>query len=285
MAAKIFSKSLQNDFKVNKQDFTRKRKLTFSCTILFMLNLIKKSLSIEIDGFVNHLKSHKWHSFSLQGFSNSAYVQSRNKIKAEVFIDLSSVLVEEFYTDNDLTVKLWNGFRLLAVDGSTMNLPSTKELDCIYGKSRNQTGDTAVQGRVSVLYDVLNLLALDSNLAPRSCSERELALKHLKKTRASDLIIYDRGYYSYEFIKAHVKANIDFIFRAKADLNIVKSFIASNKNTQTVEISLGRALKKKERGVIDISPIKIRLVRVVLSDGEIEVLATSLLYQLNFKTL
>ncbi|TGV00210.1 IS4 family transposase [Flavivirga rizhaonensis] len=277
MTTKIFSKSYQDAFKVNKQDFTRQRKLTFPCTIIFMLNLIKKSLSIEIDGFVNHLKSHREQSFSLKPFSSSAYVQSRKKIKAEVFISLSSVLVDEFYSDNDLVVKLWNGFRLLAVDGSTMNLPSTRETHRIYGKAKNQTGDTAVQGRVSVLYDVLNQLALDADLAPRSSSERELALKHLGKIGSSDLIIYDRGYYSYEFIKEHVNAGIDFIIRAKADLNIVKSFIASNKNTQTVEITLGRPLYKRERGIVDISPIKIRLVRVELPKGEIEVIATSLL--------
>ena len=241
------------------------------------MNLIKKSLSIEIDGFINSLKSHSKKSFACAGFTSSAYVQSRNKIKAEVFIELSTLLVNEFYTDNDLGVKLWKGFRLLAVDGSTVNLPTSKKLQDIYGYARNQTGDTTVQGRVSVLYDVLNQFALDSNLAPRSSSERGLALEHLKKTRKGDLIIYDRGYYSYDFIKAHTRLNLDFLFRAKADLKVVKSFIASKKNTQTVEISLGRTLLKKERETKDISPIRIRLVRVELPGGEIEVLATSLL--------
>ena len=242
-----------------------------------MMNLLRKSLSIEINGFTDYLRSHGKKSFVWSSFTSSAYVQSRKKIKAEVFIKLSSVLIDEFYTDNDLGVKLWKGFRLLAVDGSTMNLPSSKKLQDTYGYARNHTGNTTVQGRVSVLYDVLNQFALDCNLAPRSSSERVLALDHLKKTRKGDLILYDRGYYSYEFIKAHVRSNLDFLFRAKADSKVVKSFIASKKNTQTLEISLGRTLLKRERETIDISPIKIRLVRVELPGGEIEVLATSLL--------
>lgn len=242
-----------------------------------MLNLIKKSLTIEIDGFTNYLKEHSKKSITISGFTSSAYVQSRKKIKAEVFIKLSALLVDEFYADNDLSIALWKGFRLLAVDGSTMNLPATKELETIYGYAKNHTGNTSVQGRVSVLYDVLNQLVIDSVLAPRSCSERDLALNHMRKTRKGDLIIYDRGYYSYDFIKVHVKENLDFLFRAKADLNVVKSFIASKKNTQTVEINVGRKLSKREIKTTDTTPVRIRLVRVELPDGEIEVLATSLL--------
>jgi hypothetical protein len=63
--------------------------------------------------------------------------------------------VSEFYTDNDLSIKLWNGFRLLAVDGYRINLPDRKELENIYGRTNNQTGSGVVQARTSVLYDVL----------------------------------------------------------------------------------------------------------------------------------
>jgi hypothetical protein len=44
----------------------------------------------------------------------------------EVFEYLSQTLVAEFYTDNDPVIKLWNNFRLLAVDGSRITLPFTK---------------------------------------------------------------------------------------------------------------------------------------------------------------
>jgi len=45
-----------------------------------------------------------------------------------VFKRLSSVLIDEFYTDNDGGIKLWSGFRVLSVDGSSITLPITKEL-------------------------------------------------------------------------------------------------------------------------------------------------------------
>jgi hypothetical protein len=93
-----------------------------------MLNLLRKSLSLEIENFTSFLKLG-----SLKKFTKSAFVQARMKIKPAVFEHLSHTLVNEFYTDNDIAIKLWNNFRLLAVDGSRITLPCTKELKKRYG--------------------------------------------------------------------------------------------------------------------------------------------------------
>ncbi|WP_321316457.1 hypothetical protein [Labilibaculum sp.] len=133
---------------MNEKDFTRDRVLTFSITLLFMMNFLRKSLALEIFNFVKNIK--------VKSFSKSAFVQCRKKINPLVFKELSQVLTHEFYTDNDESVKLWKGFRLLAVDGSRITLPDTKELRGIYGATKNQSTTSVVQGRLSVLYDVLN---------------------------------------------------------------------------------------------------------------------------------
>lgn len=75
------------------------------------------------------------------------------------------MLLEEFYTDNDDAIKLWNGFRLLAVDSIQITLPITSELKSIYGVTKNQSDSHIVQARCSVLFDVLNKYALDRVLA------------------------------------------------------------------------------------------------------------------------
>ena len=103
---------------------------------------------------------------NIKAFTKSAFVQYRKKIKHNIFQDLSSVIVNEFYSDNELGVKLWNGFRLLAVDGSRLTLPCTKELKHIYGEVKNQKETGVVQARVSVLYDVINNYVLDGILSP-----------------------------------------------------------------------------------------------------------------------
>ncbi len=236
-----------------------------------MLNFIRKSLVIEIYNFVETLAKASLSPPKL--FTSSAYVQARKKINPLVFKSLSHTLIDEFYTDNDLGVQLWNGFRLLAVDGSTVNLPYSKQLAQNYGYARNHKGDTNVQARVSVLYDTINHLVIDASLNPRSSSERTLALEHLNHCTSNDVIIFDRGYFSFDFIKS--LKDIHFIIRLKADLIVMKKFIASGKTTQIVEINSSKYLYKKKNEQKP-NPIKVRLVRVELPCGEIEVLATSL---------
>ncbi len=266
----IFSSAFKKRHKTLKTDFTRTRKLTFSKTMIFMLNLIKKSLAIEINNFVEYLSPS---SVKVCAFTSSAYVQARKKINPAAFIHLSQILVDEFYNDNELGVKLWKGHRILAVDGSTVNLPYSKKVAKKYGYAKNQTGKTNVQGRVSVLYDVHNRMVITASLNPRSSSERTLALEHFKEFKSNDLIIFDRGYFSFAFAKKLLKGN--FVFRLKRDLIPVKRFISQKKRTQIVEIHSSKYIYKKKNEQKP-EPIKVRLVRVELPSGEIEVLATSL---------
>ncbi|PCH66867.1 MAG: hypothetical protein COC06_12100 [Bacteroidales bacterium] len=51
-------------------------------------------------------------------FTKSAFVQYRKKINADVFKKLSDNLIDEFYTDNEESVTLWCGFRLLIIGQS-----------------------------------------------------------------------------------------------------------------------------------------------------------------------
>ena len=240
-------------------------------------NFLTKSLSIEIENFVSHLKR-DCGLIGFKSFTKSAFVQYRKKIRPEVFKKLSAILIEEFYTDNELGIKLWNGFRVLAVDGSSVTLPFTKALKKRYGLTKNQTNTGVVQARVSVLYDVLNNYVLDSQLSPKSIGERALGLLHLEKSKVNDLIIYDRGYPSYDFINTHCIKNIDYLMRVKVSFSgVTKAFIASNKRSQIVEIYPGKDVVLSDKQYHRDTPIKVRLLRVDLPSGETELLITSLL--------
>ena len=179
-----------------------------------MINFLTKSLSAEIEHFVSFIKQNITDK-SIAYFTKSAFVQCRKKIKPEAFKYLSDSLIEEFYADNDDSIKLWNGFRLLAVDGSRLVLPDTPELERIYGKTKNQSSTGVVQARISVLYDVLNKFAIEGCLSPLSIGESVWALSHLSLSKPGDLIIYDRGYPSFHLIYEHFDRGIDFLIRVK----------------------------------------------------------------------
>ena len=241
-----------------------------------MINFLTKSLSAEIEHFVSFIKQNIMEKV-LFCFTKSAFVQCRKKIKPEVFKYLSDSLIEEFYTDNDASIKLWNGFRLLAIDGSRLVLPDTPELERIYGKTKNQSSTGVVQGRISVLYDVLNRFVIDGCLSPLSTGESVLALNHLSFSKPGDLIIYDRGYPSFNLIYEHFDRKIDFLIRAKADFsNVVQAFYQSGLNSAIVKIHPGKNTKLSDKPYDKGTFKEVRLVRVELASGETEILISSL---------
>lgn len=278
----IFSKELQQLFKMREQDFTRDRKQPFSNTLLFMFNLLRRSLAIEIDGFVQYLNTRFSVGYT-KDFTASAFVQNRKKIDPSVFSHLSCVIIENFYTPDNESLRLFKGFRLLAVDGSHIRLPFTKELSLSYGVTKNQTESDIVQARSSVLYDVLNHITLDARLDKLKIGERELALGHSHRWKKNDLIIYDRGYPSYDFINEHIRKEIDCLIRVKAKWSsVVAAFVATGKTSIVTEISpkqkqsfIGKEYNKDTK-------LRIRLLRIELPNGEIEVLITTLLDSKNY---
>lgn len=238
-----------------------------------MLNFLKKSLSIEIESFLRYLKVNV-----NQKFTKSAFVQARMKIKPEVFQQLSQTLINEFYTDNEAVIKLWKGFRILAVDGSRITLPETKELKAMYGEAKNQTGTGVIQARCSVLYDIENKYVLDGSLGALKKGERALALSHLKYCKTNDLLIYDRGYPSYNFIHEHTEKGLDYLMRVKSSFNkIVIDFEKSKKKSLITTIYPSKNAKLTDKLYSKDTPRQVRLVRVELPKGEIEILITSLL--------
>ena len=272
----MFLEDIVLNYKVSENDFTRRRKQSFHSTIIFMLNLLTKSLSAEIENFI-HFISQNIKEKEIVCFTKSAFVQCRKKIKPEVFKYLSDSLIEEFYTDNDESIKLWNGFRILAVDGSRLSLPDTQELERIYGKTKNQSETGVVQARISVLYDVLNKFAIDGCLSPLSTGEGVLALNHLTFSKTGDLIIYDRGYPSYNLIYEHFDRGIDFLIRVKVGFsNITRQFYQSGLHSDIVKIHPGKNTNLSDKPYSKDTFKEVRLVKVELPSGEVEILITSL---------
>jgi hypothetical protein len=70
---------------------------------------------------------------------------------------------------------------------------------------------------ISLLYDPLNLLTIDSQIGAWSESEQSFLLRHIDKLQVDDLLLADRGYPSiYLFYLLRLKC-VDFCFRMKED--------------------------------------------------------------------
>ena len=221
----IFADLTKEKFRVNKKDFTRSRKLPFKAVVLCMLKLLRKSLPIELNSFLKDLNS------NIKKVTSSAFIQSRKKIKPDLFYELNTLVAKEYYSDNDENVKLYKGLRVLSVDGSTINLPVTQELKQLYGTHNNQNKtEDVVVGRISVLYDVLNEIVMDGYLRSFSEGEASLSREHFNYLQKGDLVIMDRAYPSFESAYRLQEQGVEFIFRCSQSFsNQTKQFYESGK--------------------------------------------------------
>lgn len=270
----IYSNKFMEDNRVNKKDFTRKRKLPFVPLVLFMINIIKQTLQKELTRFV------KMFGDKSSNITKSAFSQSRIKLKPEAFIELNDCLIHEFYTDN--LIKEWNGFRLVAIDGSKLILPThSEELMEKFGELSN--GMIIPQAQISSCYDVLNEIILDTQLETLQVNEMNQAVRHLDKLSKGDLVIIDRGYAATWFYYILKIKRLDFVNRVpKQFLKNFEEFRLSNEKDKIIGISVPPQKSRYglQRHGIDkekIGSFKLRLVKVVLEAGEVEVLATTLL--------
>jgi len=209
--------------------------------------------------------------------TTSAFVQNRKKIKPELFIELLFCLNQEFYTDNDERIKLWNEFRLLAIDGSTILLPNTEELKEKYGVQKNQHKTEVVKARCSMLYDLENKFIVDGRLVHCKEGEKKQAIKHLKHTTTNDLVLLDRGYPCYELFHEFDIRGVNYVVRCKLSFSrVVESFVNSKLKSQVLTLEPTRKSKSNMK-LVRKEDLKVRLVKVVLDSGQIEVLITSLI--------
>jgi len=259
--------------RVSEKDFTRDRKLPFKSLILFMLNIIKQTLQKELTHFVSLFGGEK-----VDSITKSAYCQSRMKLKHTGFIELNDVILKSFYTR--CSFKKWNNFIVLGVDGSRLNLPFSKEILDDFGVKLK--GNIMPQARISTCYDLLNDIIIDSQIENVDKSERFLTLKHLeniKKINNKVMMIFDRGYAALWLMFYLLMKKADFVMRLKLDFPEVDLFLKSEDFSRIIDYNecSKKSISQLKKLRLVFHSIKIRLVKVILDDGTIEVLATSLL--------
>ena len=278
MRSCVFDRDFQQRHRTKSSAFSRDRKLTFPRVILFLIQKSVKPLQIALNELFDRVDA------TCLSVSASAFSQARVKLAHTAFIELNkSGVVDTLYGDADY--RTWRGFRVLAVDGSTIILPDSASVREEFGAIRiaNQhmsvTGDRCC-GLASVLYDVLNRVVINSILAPARAYEVDLAIDHLKDVDPTrDLLVFDRYYPSYRYLATLTKAGVPFVGRCSnrscAPAN--KMFNTSTRSSRVVTLTPPHDKRRQTEEANLPSSLRVRFVRVELENGEIEVLVTSLI--------
>lgn len=200
--------------------FSRNRKLSFSNTILFICSALRKSISSEIADFIEDYKHLKFPSITKQAFS-----KARQNISPQAFAELCRLFVDKFCSLNK-KLATWNGFDILDIDGTSLQVPDTKECGEYFGLSSNQNRTRTAVATASALYDVLNDIVVDARITKYRTSERKIAKQHIesihdKLNHNKSIVIFDRGYPSYDMFDYLNSKGLLFLMRVSTSFKFV----------------------------------------------------------------
>lgn len=222
--------------------------------------------------------------------TKSAFSLARSKVSLSFFIDLFFFVTKIFYKTN-IPLKRWKGFILLAVDGTAVRVPDTPEDRCFIGVHENQHGGVAAC-KILAIHDLLNKVFVRIIPHPRAVAELVALHLNFDHIPRHAITIYDRHYCDSLLLDRHLKSKKPCVIRMKTrGVTVVENFLKSDLTDAVVEFRIGERSYYSARDKYGLknkhprfSTFNIRLIRVELSTGETEVLATNLFDQIEFST-
>jgi Transposase DDE domain len=129
--------------------------------------------------------------------SEEAFAQARQRMPLGFWVELLTVLAERFQQDHRQHLN-FRGFRLLALDGTTLKLQNEKRLRDHYGRPKNgRRKKAAPQARMVMLTLPTVRIPIAYELSPLADSELVLAGRLMRHVQSNDLLLMDRGFISY----------------------------------------------------------------------------------------
>ena len=276
-------------------DFTRNGKLPLEKLITLILSLKGGSLASEL---MDHF------GCSADIASVPAFVKRRGRLLPEAFSFLFHLFVERTQPST-----LFQGFRLFAVDGSDLHIPTDPDdTDSFFpGKGDSKPYNLL---HLDALYDLMSHTYLDASVCPKRLSDECRALCDMvDRTDLSHpaIILADRGYESYNVLAHILQKGWKFLIRVKNGAGgIVSGLPVPNSEEFDIQVNLSLTRKQTNEAkalalaspffkilssdtVFDFLPMKnkksvpvlpfqipFRLVRFKLSDSSIETVITNL---------
>lgn len=291
---KEFSK-MKNDFCNNPgKNFTRKRKQDFETIIRSILSLNASSLNNEIL---------RIHHYSADAPTASAFIQQRAKLSEQAFPFLFKTLNQVF--DQDLR---YEGYRLIAVDGSHIHVPNNPDDPESFVQSRPEE-HFHNEFHLNSLMDLLQGTFIDAVIQKYRTQNEDLALIDMveRSELKNAIIVCDRGYESYNNIAHLQNAGWKYVMRIKEkgrygiadgldlpvdnEFDLPISLSITRKNSLEVKELLKkkneyryiptnvrfdylRPTKRKEPAIF--YTLEFRVIRILLPEGGYEMLLTNL---------
>ena len=271
------------------KDFTRDRKLPFEMLLTLLVKMGGHSLRDEMLDCLY---------FKELPASVSALVQQRSKLLP----DALEYLFREF-TNRCHKLRLYKGYRLLAVDGSDLQFTANPNDPLSYFPGVNGQKPYSIL-HLNALYDLNSNLYLDAVVQKkREANENAALVSMVDRSEIQEPVILtaDRGYESYNTLEHIVRKGWKYLVRLRESKGIISALSLPNGDFDIpVQLYLTRKQNKKLRelqkeypgiyrflptnvnfdflplGSDGFYPISFRIVRFSISDNSTETLITNL---------
>lgn len=270
----------------NPSAFTRSRKLPLSDLFVAMACSRGITSSAEM-----HVFSKRSGTYSLSDISNrdeisgSGYLKARKNLNPDAILSLIERRLKSFYENGNFKTSD-TGDLFLAIDGSKVmiyNTPYTYKNYKAIG--RNKTAHNQMGIGISVVEDTLNGMSMIPLIKDTNFDEIKAAKEQLLEIRRiigtiPFIVVMDRGYPSLLFFVFMTEHNIRFIIRlSSTDFKEEQANMKTDDEEVFVKFTKARLQKLKGTPEYDrlneMGGITVRFIRVWLSSGFYEVLATN----------
>jgi hypothetical protein len=139
---------------------------------------------------------HNPHGKSPTRVTEEAFTQARQLMPMSFWTALIVILGDRFQRRRGKWTR-WKQFRLLALDGTTVSLPAWQKLKAHFGTAKNGKSKPRTQARMVMLQLALVRMPWRYTVGPVDRGERTMAAELLDFLYENDLVLLDRGFWSY----------------------------------------------------------------------------------------
>jgi hypothetical protein len=151
--------------------------------------------------------------------SDTALVNARRRLGPEPLQALFAQTAEPLATA-DTKGAWYRGWRLVAIDGTTLDVPDTEENEKRFGRpsSKGEARAAFPQARVVGLVECGTHAVFDATIGSYATSETKLAPACFGSLTAGMLALSDRGFWSYELWTKAAGTGADLLWRTKSNV-------------------------------------------------------------------
>jgi hypothetical protein len=247
----------------------RKRRLPARLVVAFVLGLglwAREGLVAVISNLVDGLRERDptpWRAWEPP--VKSALSQARQRLGVRPLFLLFRRLAGPVAPDG-LPGAFLCGRRLMAIDGTSLDLPDTPENDQAFGRpSTTLTDGTRRWGpfpqvKLVWLVELGTHVVCDVLIRPWATSEVPLARRLLRSVEAGMLVLWDRGLHSYEQLRATREQGADFLGRVPAHVRLRPEEPLADGSFLTSLYPSDTARRRREAGLV------VRVIEYTIDD-------------------